>query len=184
METALFQDDEPASFDRGTRTRVLEYAAEGDSFEPAREFVYPLDPVGKVPFTAGTVVKGVVELLALNDSELLALERTYVEEAARPGQGTNRAEIYRVSLEGATDVSSATSLTAVPDAVPVQKTLVLDLSTVRGLSPELAPSLDNFEGVSFGPRLTDGRPSLVIVSDDNFSEHQRTWFLLFRLRER
>ena len=184
METALIQDGDLASFDRGTRTRLLEYSAEGDSFEPAREFVYPLDPVEKVPFTAGTVVKGVVELLALSDSEMLALERTFVEEAARPGQGTNRAQIYRVSLDGATDVSSATSLTTVPDAVPVQKTLVLDLSTVRGLSPELAPSLDNFEGVSFGPRLADGRPSLVIVSDDNFSEHQRTWFLLFRLPER
>ena len=62
------------------------------------------------------------------------------------------------------------------------KTLLLDLSNVQGFSPELAPSLDNFEGMAFGPRLPDGRASLVLVSDDNFSAAQRTWFLLFAIQ--
>lgn len=183
-ETPLVQDGEPASFERGATARLLEYAADGDSFEPAREFVYPIDPVAKVPFAAGAIVKGVVELLALSDTEMLALERTYVEEAARPGQGTNQAQVYRISIDGATDVSSVPSLKEASGAVPVRKTLVLDLFSVANLSPDLAPSLDNFEGLAFGPRLVDGRPSLVMVSDDNFSEDQRTWFLLFRLAGR
>jgi hypothetical protein len=183
-ETALAQDGEPASFERGTAARLLEYTADGDSFDPAREFVYPIDRIAKVPFAAGTIVKGVVELLALSDTEMLALERTYVEEAARPGQGTNQAQVYRISIDGATDVSSVPSLKEASSAVPVRKTLVLDLFSVANLSPDLAPSLDNFEGLAFGPRLADGRPSLVMVSDDNFSEDQRTWFLLFRLAGR
>ncbi len=65
---------------------------------------------------------------------------------------------------------------------PVTKTLLMDLSEIQGLSRELAPSLDNFEGMAFGPRLPDGRASLIIVSDDNFSEAQRTWFLLFAIQ--
>jgi hypothetical protein len=73
------------------------------------------------------------------------------------------------------------SLKGRSDVVPVTKTLLLDLSDVRGLSPDLAPTLDNFEGMAFGPRLPDGRASLVLVSDDNFSAAQQTWFLLFAI---
>ena len=66
--------------------------------------------------------------------------------------------------------------------VPVSKTLLLDLSKMPGLSPDLAPSLDNFEGMTFGPALAGGNASLLLVSDDNFSKSQRTWFLLFAIK--
>ena len=39
--------------------------------------------------------------------------------------------------------------------------------------------LDNVEGLTFGPRLRDGRQSLVLVSDNNFAATQFTQFLLF-----
>ena len=90
--------------------------------------------------------------------------------------------MYRVSLIGATDVSPLESLKGHPEIVAVTKTLLTDLSEVEGLSRELAPTLDNFEGLAFGPRLPDGRASLLVVSDDNFSEAQRTWFLLFAIK--
>jgi hypothetical protein len=35
--------------------------------------------------------------------------------------------------------------------------------------------------MTFGPRLPDGRATLLLVSDDNFSPAQRTWFLLFAI---
>jgi hypothetical protein len=60
---------------------------------------------------------------------------------------------------------------------------LLDLSNVAGLSPQLAETLDNFEGMAFGPRL-DGGPTLILVSDDNFSTIQRTTFLLFSIAAR
>jgi hypothetical protein len=63
----------------------------------------------------------------------------------------------------------------------VQKKLLLDLKKTPGLSSELAPSLDNFEGLAWGPRLADGRQTLILVSDDNFSVRQRTWFLAFAI---
>jgi hypothetical protein len=53
------------------------------------------------------------------------------------------------------------------------------LSDVQGLNPELAPSLDNFEGMTFAAPLPDGRPAFIMVSDDNFNKAQRTWFLQF-----
>ena len=46
---------------------------------------------------------------------------------------------------------------------------------------ELGIALDNLEGMAFGPDLPDGRRTLVLVSDDNFSETQVTQFLAFGL---
>jgi hypothetical protein len=57
----------------------------------------------------------------------------------------------------------------------VKKKLVLDLST-------LDIDLDNLEGMTLGPRLPDGSQSLLLVSDDNFTDEQMTQFLLFRLK--
>jgi hypothetical protein len=181
-ETALAQDGEIATFESGTMARLLEYTADGPSFRPAREFIYPLDPVDRPSFEPSVVVKGLVELLALSRTDMLALERTYVENMATPGHGANYSRVYRVSIDGAANVAAIESLGSAGSLAPVRKTLVLDLAKVKGLSPELVPSLDNFEALAFGPQLADGSASLVIASDDNFSPNQRGWFLLFRVR--
>jgi hypothetical protein len=181
-ETALTQDGAAATFEAGARTRILEYVSRRGTFEPAREFVYHLEPVPKPPYASGFVINGLVELLAVNRTTLLALERGFVENKTNPAQSRNRIRVYRVSLVGATDVSPLESLEGHPDIVPVTKTLLTDLSDVEGLSRELAPTLDNFEGMAFGPRLPDGRASVVLVSDDNFSTAQRTWLLLFAIQ--
>jgi len=54
----------------------------------------------------------------------------------------------------------------------VQKTLLLDLD-------ELGLTLDNVEGMTFGPNLPDGSRSLVLVSDNNFDPAAFTQFLAF-----
>ena len=56
----------------------------------------------------------------------------------------------------------------------MKKTLLLDLRT-------LGIPLDNVEGMTLGPKLPDGRRSLMLVSDNNFAASQFTQFLLFAL---
>ena len=183
-ETALVQDDTPATFETGTNGRILEYVARGGNFEPAADYIYPIDSIEKPSHEPGASINGLVDLLALSRTTLLALERSYVQDKANPQTGTNRIRIYRVALAGATDVSKMDSIKGQPGIVPATKTLLLDLSQVSGLSPDLlATRLDNFEGLSFGPRLPDGRATLVLVSDDNFNPTQRTWFLMFSIGE-
>lgn len=43
---------------------------------------------------------------------------------------------------------------------------------------------DNWEGLAWGPKLNDGRRTLVMVSDDNFSLMQRNWVALLAPRHR
>lgn len=177
-EAALAQDGEMASFERGTRSRILEYVERRGIWLPAREFVYEVEPLQRPSFEPGQYGNGLVELLAIGDDVLLAMERTYVESADDPERGENRIRLYRVDLRGASDVSGLDSLEGAAGVVSVAKTLLLDLAGLPGLTPTLADGLDNFEGLAFGPRLADGRESLILVSDDNFNRSQRTWFLL------
>ena len=89
-----------------------------------------------------------------------------------PGTG-NEIKLYSVALPGATNVLGVPSLAGL-DVQPVQKTLLLDLGS-------LGIPLDNVEGMTLGPKLPDGRQSLVMVSDNNFAASQFTQFLLFAL---
>jgi hypothetical protein len=180
-ELPLAQDGPVPSFARGGLTRILEYVADGDSFSPAREFAYPLDPAAGADFTPRLVINGVVELLAMGPKDLLVLERSFAQEAGGEERTVTRIRIYRASLEGATDVSAVESLDRQRRIRPARKRLLLDLAAVKGLSAELA-LLDNFEGMAFGPALPDGSRTLLLVSDDNFSPRQRTSFLLLRIR--
>jgi hypothetical protein len=41
--------------------------------------------------------------------------------------------------------------------------------------------VDNVEGATLGPRLPNGKRSLLFVTDDNFSEQERTQFFLFEV---
>jgi 3-phytase len=79
------------------------------------------------------------------------------------------------ALPGATDVSGADSLARALDRIrAARKTPLMDLD-------ELGIPLDDVEGLTFGPRLPDGRRSVVLVSDDNFAASQFTQLLLFAL---
>jgi hypothetical protein len=178
-EGPLVQDDERSDFERGSHTRLLEYVPGEGGFAPAREFVYPLDalPSDGLDFAPDQGENGLVELVALADGRLLALERAFVREAAAGGRSANRIRLYVVTLDGATDVARLPSLRGATYR-PVTKTLVLDLGPLAPrLPPELA-RLDNFEALAFGPPLADGRATLVLASDDNFSPRQRTAFVL------
>ena len=179
-ETALVQDGEPATISHGTLARILEYRLDGETFVPGREFAYRVDPLARPAFDPSFAVTGLVELLALGGTAFLSLERGYAEEGGEHGRRMNSIRIFQVSLDGATDVSGFPGLRGRPGIEPVRKRLLLDLGQLDGLSAELK-ALDNFEGMAFGPTLRDGSRTLLIVSDDNFSDRQRTTFLLFRI---
>jgi hypothetical protein len=125
----------------------------------------------------GFRVAGLAELLALDRHTLLALERGY-----SAGAGLT-ARLWRVSLDGATDVAHRPRLDGGgPGGAPprpVAKTLLLDLDADLGRH---RVAIDNLEGMALGPPLADGRRSLVIVADDNFSPiGQRTLFVAYAL---
>ena len=83
--------------------------------------------------------------------------------------------IYRATTTGADNILDRPSLTGAPPKA-MSKTLIADLSK----RPELS-HLDNVEGITLGPKLSDGRQSVVLVTDDNFSAQQVTQFYAFAM---
>jgi myo-inositol-hexaphosphate 3-phosphohydrolase len=175
-ENALAQDGPAASLSSGSASRIVEYDLA--SGQAVAEYVYVTEPVEAVPNPPGSFANnGLVDLLAIDDDgTLLAIERAF-----STGVG-NTIRIYEVRTQGATDVAGVDALeTSIDDGElavnldqPVQKKLLFDLA-------DLGITLDNVEGISFGPRLADGRQSIVLVSDNNFAANQFTQFLAFAI---
>jgi 3-phytase len=168
-EGALVQDGPPSTLTAGSPARLLRYNLQSGKLD--RQYLYWTDSIAEPPVPATQfAVSGLVELLALNNQFLLSMERSF--SVGAPGTG-NKVKLYSVALPGADDVNGFDSLATLLDGIrPAEKTLLFDLDA-------LGLPLDNVEGMAFGPDLPDGRRSLILVSDNNFSPAQFTQFLLF-----
>jgi endonuclease/exonuclease/phosphatase family metal-dependent hydrolase len=158
FEAALRQDGPEADFEHGSLARILRLNLDDGRVE--RALVYPVGPIPGASAGGGPGSDtGLSELVDLGDGSLLALERSWLA-----GVG-NRVRLYRVWWSSAQDVRGVAVLP--PEVVPARKELVADLGDL-GVDP------DNLEGAALGPRLVDGRRTLILLSDDNFNSEQST----------
>jgi hypothetical protein len=165
-ENALLQDGPMADARQGSPCRVL--AFDLGQGVPVAEYVYLADPVPNppsVPLLYQT--NGLVEMLALDEHSFLALERSFALTVG------NDIRLYWVELDSGTNVIDVPSLREI-EYQPLAKTLLVNLKT-------LGIAVDNIEGMTWGPRLANGNRTLVLVSDDNFSNRQVTQFLALEL---
>lgn len=162
MEGPGYDDGAPPDQVHGALTRITAYRldAHGDPGAPVAQYAYPLEPA-----TPPAETNGLTDLVALSDTAFLVIERAF---SARPA-----VRLFRAEIGDATDVLGVPAL-AGRTLTPMTKTLLADLSATPGLDP-----LDNIEGITLGPRLPDGRQTVVLVSDDNFSPRQVTQFVVF-----
>ncbi|MER7010435.1 esterase-like activity of phytase family protein [Saccharopolyspora sp. NPDC000359] len=166
VEGSLLEDGESPTTEHGALSRITVQTRTGHVLG---QYAYPLDPVFAESPTGGFGNNGVTAILADQGGEYLVLERSFVT-----GVG-NSVRLYRVDLRGATNVRDIDSL-ADQQVRPVRKQLVADLADL-GLS-----TVDNVEGMTWGPWLPDGRRTLVLVSDDNFSPTQTTQLITLAVR--
>lgn len=182
LEQPLKQDGDVATLARGAASRLIEYVPDGRGYAPGREFAVPVDPI---PHTGDLVPDtgdiGIVALVALDASTLVMMERSFVL-GTRDGVMASRNDILlsRLRLDRADDVAKVGSLRT-SMVRPVEKERVLTLRDLASSLPPWLQRLDNFEGMTLGPVLTGGDRSLVLVSDDNFNELQRTAFVVLRM---
>lgn len=169
-EGPLIQDGESPTVEHGALGRLT---AQDRSGKVVAQHAYPMDRVFAKSPTGGFSNNGVVSILPLDQRDpfrYLVMERSFVT-----GVG-NSIRIYEIDARGATDVQNTHSLRGA-DIQPVHKKLVADLSAFPRLS-----TVDNVEGMTWGPRLPTGERSLVLVSDDNFSPDQTTQVIALAIR--
>ena len=170
MEAALHEDGpEPGVRRPGGPCRFT--AFDLGSGKAVRQVAYLPDAVPRPPLVPGGFAdNGVSEILMLDEHRMLVLERSF-----SMGVGMSL-RLYEVDTRGASDTLSIERLVA-GSYRPVAKQPVADFDHL-GLS-----RLDNTEGMCWGPRLPNGRRTLVCVSDDNFGALQVTQFAAFEYLE-
>ncbi|MCO4291612.1 esterase-like activity of phytase family protein [Solitalea sp. MAHUQ-68] len=168
-EEPLFQDgpqadtEETKSFIRITKINRL-------TKEIVAQYAYKLDKVHASPLLPGGFkVNGVDEILSITENKMYVMERSFAVGAFP----SNSIRIYEVDLEHATNVKDVDAL-AGRQFTPATKKLAYNLASLN-------TSIDNVEGITFGPKLPNGNKTLVLVSDNNFTAIQKTQFLVFEL---
>jgi hypothetical protein len=173
-EGALFQDGPKSTFDNSSLARMLTFDVK--KRQPVSEFVYEVGPWAEPSGIFG--VNGIVEVLPIDDfGTTLVMERSFSVGGTGGGGTGNVVSIYQTSHVGATNVLAVDAL--YEGGSPISLTLVS--KDLIFAFDSLGIPIDNIEGMTFGPVLPDGRQSLVIVSDNNFSPFQFTQFIVLAL---
>lgn len=178
LEAPLTQDIDMENETNGDKVRILKFedrGAERGYYTPVAEFVYHMDPfrdneVGKEIF------RGISEILAVSETKMIVLERG----ARIHGKGwKSTVGLYLADLSKATDTLAMTKLAGHKVTVAEKVKLVdfeTDLVKARGKK-----EVQNFEALAFGPNLPDGRRTLLVMSDNNFSKNEVTELLVFAI---
>ncbi|MFI0420892.1 esterase-like activity of phytase family protein [Spongiactinospora sp. 9N601] len=125
------------------------------------QYAYPAEkqPTDK----PGDGDSGVSEILAIDDTRFLALERSYTKSTKN-----FRNRLYEFDITGADDILKRDGLSTGGAYKPVTKRLVhvFDVN-------------ENLEALAFGPKLNSGECTLIVGADNNFREEQRSLFLAY-----
>jgi len=170
MEAALEQDGPVPGVGRpGGPCRFT--AFDVASGRALRQVAYLPDAVPQPPrIPGGFADNGVSEVLMIDEHRMLVLERAF-----SAGVGISL-RLYEIDTREGGDTLALPRLED-GDYRAAPKRQVADFAQL-GLG-----RLDNTEGMCWGPRLANGRRSLVVVSDDNFSARQMTQFVAFEYQE-
>ncbi len=152
-EGPLMQD--PQKF-----VRFIQYTMpEAWVLKSGKEWRYPWGSAGPESRALIQLDNGISEITFLDDHRLLVLERGVLVTSS----GMEfRIQIFEVDLSKGEEL---------------KKNLVLDLKADKNTGP-----IENYEGMTLGPTLSDGKRTLILVSDDNFMKNLSTKFLIFKIR--
>jgi hypothetical protein len=167
-ESSLAQDGPIATLERGASARVL--AFDIAARRASAEYVYVTEPI-PTGSTRQPMVQdnGVSSATYLRDGRLIVMERSF---AAGVG---NTIQIFEVEIADATNVLGRVSLAGAADVTPLRK------KRLGVLKPgDAGFAVDNMEAITQGPDV-DGKPTLVLFSDNNFSRRQTNLLVLLQM---
>lgn len=167
LETSLKQDGPVATKDKGALSRILVFDFATQVL--LDEYLYPLDPI---PVESEAVPpwsdNGVSEVLAIDDSRLLVLERSGRHIGNMDFSYSVRCYLVSIDRAGLAQTTSSGS-----EAISIlEKELVFEMDDL--IDPE-----ENYESLSFGQPLaspSDKNALLVyLMNDSNFNANRNTY---------
>lgn len=149
-----------------TRSHVRLTRFDKNTGEPVEQFAYKLDGISKLPINY-FAINGATEILEYAEDKFLVLERAF---SAGYGSKGNTVKIFEVDVSEATNTLKFDRLKK-EDYKKTKKRLIFNFKSVKDQLTD--GIIDNLEGMCFGPALTNGKQSLILVSDNNFNSYGR-----------
>lgn len=170
MQGPLYQDSREENGKRnGLFARLVQFPIDASRDSDMRgQWVYPLEDV----------TCGISEILAVDDSRYLVIERDGLV-----GSLAKYKRIYLIDTREATTISTETEVDPFQlssSIKPVTKTLLIDLlDPAYGFSGEKA--LVKPEGLAWGPATSDKERTLIVCVDNDFNPETPSRFLAFSI---
>ena len=181
-ENGLAQDSPPSGVGNGSSARIL--SLDIATGLPGEEYLYPVEEVATPPILPGLFsTNGLTDMVAIGDRQFISIERSYAIGAQTRGSITTgkTVRLFYIDARGATDISGLESIVG-HTVKAVDKILIVDLSDLKN-DDGSSLALDNIEGITLGP-LFEGKSTVILVSDNNFSRHQFTQFIALVMSNR
>jgi len=140
------------------------------SKKPLAQYAYKIDPVAYPAITPSAFkINGISDILSIGKNHFLVIERSY-----STGRLACTIKIFLADLKHAENIAGLSSLQNRSGVRMISKKLLLNMDN-------LGFYIDNIEGVTFGPTLSNGKRSLVFIADNNFNPLENSQVLLFEI---
>jgi hypothetical protein len=167
IEEPLFEDGDQANTSKGGLIRLYQFDTK--TKKNTAQYGYQLEPIALEPNPKGAfAVNSISAIQYYGKNQLLVVERSY-----STGTQACTVKVFLCDLKKATNVKNYASLQNQKLELASKK-LVLNMD-------DLGIFIDNIEGLTFGRKLANGNPSIIFVSDNNFSDKQKTQVLVFEV---
>lgn len=126
-------------------------------------------------------LNGVTAILEYEKNKFFIIERIYQNGYGSYG---NVVSIFKASIDHRSTNTLEFQSLKKNKYISLKKELLLDFKSIQN---KLKDSIiDNIEGITFGPKLSNGNSSLILVSDDNFQIYgkQLNQFILLEIIEK
>ncbi|MCF2873945.1 MULTISPECIES: esterase-like activity of phytase family protein [unclassified Tenacibaculum] len=176
MEAPLEADGEEPTFHE-TKSPIRITYFDNVTQKATKQFAYQLEKIDK-PAKGKINLNGATAILEYAENSFFIVERIY-----QSGYGSfgNTIRIFKATIiKESTNTLSMSSLKN-EKYVPLKKELLFDFNNAKD---QLGQGfIDNIEGITLGPKLSNGNQSLILVADDNFQVYgkQLNQFLLLEV---
>lgn len=159
-ESTLPADGKQSSAKNRDVRNHLRFVCFDTTLRPLESYAYEMD-LPKAKNRKATSIHGVPSLIALDDGRLIVMEREGCFPKKEYGSWV-RIKLYMVNPKDEQPVSLNTPMSDVTPDVFMKKKLICSFSTHLRIGQM---NLSNYEGMCLGPKLADGRQTLILIAD-------------------
>ena len=162
-ESTLKSDGPSADINHANVRNRLRLQSFGDDLNPQTQYAYMME----VPMCSssakkiGFLLHGVSDICALDDGRLIVMEREIYSSKKKLNNYVN-IRLFVVNPQQSRPVDPASPLPQLTDDMFMQKEEICHFRTKASIS---RMNLANYEGMCLGPRLLDGRQTLLLIND-------------------